>query len=155
MSVPPEGAPEPGGERPPGSPWAPPGAQPPPAWGQQPPAYGQPTWGQQPGAYGQPPWPPPRRGLPGWAWAVIVLAVVGVLGLVAVVGLLTVGLLAGPSSYGDDPALDRLHDACAEGDMNACDDLFYESPPFSDYEEFGDTCGGRREPATSCAEEGP
>ena len=28
------------------------------------------------------------------------------------------------SSYGDDPVLDALYDACADGDSTACDDLF-------------------------------
>ncbi|MFN2345594.1 MAG: hypothetical protein ABR616_07750 [Dermatophilaceae bacterium] len=39
-------------------------------------------------------------------------------------------------SYGSDPALDRLQDDCAAGDMDACDDLFWESPYGSDYEAF-------------------
>lgn len=46
------------------------------------------------------------------------------------------------TTYGDDPYLDGLWDACAGGDMVACDDLFMESPFGSEYEEFGDTCGG-------------
>lgn len=47
-----------------------------------------------------------------------------------------------PMSYGDDPELDDLYDACDEGDLQACDDLFFDSPFGSEYEEFGDTCGG-------------
>jgi len=48
-----------------------------------------------------------------------------------------------PQGYGDDPELDALYDACADGDGGACDDLYYQSPFGSDYEEFGNTCGGR------------
>ncbi len=56
-------------------------------------------------------------------------------------------------SYGDDPELDALHDRCADGDGQACDDLFYQSPLGSEYEEFGNTCGGRGFEA-SCADAG-
>ena len=48
----------------------------------------------------------------------------------------------GPQAYGDDAELDVLY-ACADGDGQACDDLYYQSPFGSDYEEFGNTCGGR------------
>ena len=58
-------------------------------------------------------------------------------------GDLTDGLEGGPQSYGDDAELDALHDACAGGDGQACDDLFYQSPSGSEYEDFGNTCGGR------------
>ena len=44
-------------------------------------------------------------------------------------------------AYGDDPFLDALHDDCAAGDMQACDDLYWQSPIGSQYEAFGDTCG--------------
>ena len=50
---------------------------------------------------------------------------------------------SGAQSYGDDPELDALYDACAAGDGDACDDLYYQSPFGSEYEEFGNTCGGR------------
>jgi hypothetical protein len=56
-----------------------------------------------------------------------------------------------PNAYGDDPYLDGLWDACAGGDMQACDDLFMESPFDSEYETFGDTCGGRTDGSTFCA----
>lgn len=41
-----------------------------------------------------------------------------------------------------DPVLDELYDRCDGGDMQACDDLFVEAPLDSEYETFGDTCGG-------------
>ena len=59
------------------------------------------------------------------------------------------------SSYGDDPVLDALYDACADGDMTACDDLFWDSPIDSEYEDFGQTCGGlftEADAPFSCAE---
>lgn len=53
-----------------------------------------------------------------------------------------------PDSYGSDAALDALWDACEGGDMAACDNLFMDSPIDSEYETFGDTCGGRQEAGT-------
>jgi hypothetical protein len=47
----------------------------------------------------------------------------------------------GPFDYGDDAALDRLWDQCERGNMNKCDDLFFESPENSEYEWWGATCG--------------
>ena len=48
-----------------------------------------------------------------------------------------------PGPLGPDPVLDAYADNCFAGEMQACDDLFYESPPMSAYEEYGVTCGGR------------
>ena len=45
--------------------------------------------------------------------------------------------------YGDDLALDALWDGCADGDDQACDDLYWGSPYLSGYEDFAVTCGGR------------
>lgn len=53
-------------------------------------------------------------------------------------------------SYGSDPDLDALYDDCASGDYQACDDLFFQSPSDSEYEQFGDTCGDRNEPSGTC-----
>lgn len=46
-------------------------------------------------------------------------------------------------TYGDDPELDALWDACDAGDGDACDTLFLRSPFGSEYERFGQSCGGR------------
>jgi len=46
------------------------------------------------------------------------------------------------SSYGDDPELDALWDACEAGDDVACDDLYWESPLGSEYESFAQENGG-------------
>ncbi|MGY6500536.1 MAG: DUF2510 domain-containing protein [Acidimicrobiales bacterium] len=51
-------------------------------------------------------------------------------------------------TYGDDPALDALWDACEGGDFDACDDLYFSAPLGSGYETFGDTCGGRQPEGT-------
>lgn len=48
-----------------------------------------------------------------------------------------------PCDYGDDPELDRLWDACAQGDGSACDRLYYDSAFDTRYEQFGNTCGDR------------
>ena len=59
-----------------------------------------------------------------------------------------------PGELGPDPVLDEYADACFAGDHQACDDLLYESPPLSEYEEYGSTCGGRVKPfeVASCTE---
>ncbi len=59
--------------------------------------------------------------------------------------------LDGPCDYGDDAALDALWDACEGGAGEACDDLFFDSPLGSRYEQFGNTCGDRGV-EISCAE---
>jgi hypothetical protein len=48
-----------------------------------------------------------------------------------------------PPVTGPDQTLNAYAQACFEGDHQSCDDLFYESPPLSDHEEYGATCGGR------------
>ena len=60
-----------------------------------------------------------------------------------------------PSSYGDDPSLDALWDACAGGDMTSCDDLYFAAPIGSEYETFGSTCGNTTEAGASCAASAP
>ncbi|WP_084039402.1 DUF4190 domain-containing protein [Demequina sp. NBRC 110053] len=51
-------------------------------------------------------------------------------------------------TYGDDPALDALWDACEAGDDPACDDLYEQAEWNSGYEAFGDACGGRGRPVS-------
>jgi hypothetical protein len=48
-----------------------------------------------------------------------------------------------PFAIGDDPELDDLTVACSEGDLGACDDLYVQSPIDTNYEDYGNTCGGR------------
>ena len=59
-----------------------------------------------------------------------------------------------PGDLGPDPVLDAYADNCFTGDLQACDDLYYESPPLSDYESYGWSCGGRVKAYTvdSCTE---
>ncbi len=47
------------------------------------------------------------------------------------------------ANFGDDPEMDALWTSCEEGDMEACDDLYYSTSLGSEYEEFGGTCGNR------------
>lgn len=53
-----------------------------------------------------------------------------------------------PVRLGNDPQLDLLAEDCYGGDMDACDDLYFESPEHSAYETYGDTCGGRQPEGT-------
>jgi hypothetical protein len=48
-----------------------------------------------------------------------------------------------PGELGPDPVLDAYAQGCFDGDLQSCDDLFVESPPLSQYEEYATTCGGR------------
>ncbi len=57
---------------------------------------------------------------------------------------------SGAVTYGDDPVLDGLSDRCVSGDMAACDELWWMSPPGSEYETFGDTCGNRTKGGNWC-----
>ena len=54
------------------------------------------------------------------------------------------GVAVTPGAIGSDPFLDDLHQLCGDGDFAACDDLFFDAPLDSEYEAFGDTCGGRQ-----------
>jgi hypothetical protein len=53
-----------------------------------------------------------------------------------------------PTGLGDDPVLDALAQACYDGDMEACDDLFDRAPIGSPYMTYGDTCAGRQPAGT-------
>jgi hypothetical protein len=48
-----------------------------------------------------------------------------------------------PDGLGDDPELNQLADACYQGEMQSCDDLFDSSDFGSDYETYGGSCAGR------------
>jgi hypothetical protein len=41
-----------------------------------------------------------------------------------------------PNTYGDDRFFDRLWDQCDDGDLDACEELFWESPVGSEYESY-------------------
>jgi hypothetical protein len=43
-----------------------------------------------------------------------------------------------PYRYGDDPYYDALWDSCEADDIDACEDLYWESPKGSEYKRFGD-----------------
>jgi hypothetical protein len=96
-----------------------------------------------------PPVPPVRRGTPGWVWGVVAAGVALFVALVLGGGWLL--LTSGPQAYGESARLDALWDACDRGDLGACDRLYYESPFFSEYEDFGATCGGRTDGTSDCA----
>ena len=49
-----------------------------------------------------------------------------------------------PDGLGDDAELDEYAEECYDGDMEACDDLYQESPRSSAYELYGGTCAGRQ-----------
>ena len=61
-------------------------------------------------------------------------------------------------TYGDVASLDALWEGCEAGAGGAaswaadCDLLFVLAPVDSDYEAFGDSCGGRNEPSDWCEE---
>ena len=105
------------------------------------PAGHQPVSGTPMDAYGyQLPEPSGRR--VGLVVAIAVAAVL-IVGALVFAASSIFGAVGDDSTYGDDPYLDRLWDACEAGDGQACDDLYLESPLGSGYEEFGDTCGDR------------
>ncbi|WP_436694845.1 hypothetical protein [Geodermatophilus sp. CPCC 205506] len=58
-----------------------------------------------------------------------------------------------PGALGDDPVLDGLADACFEADWAACDTLYFDSEIGSEYESYGETCGGRNEPVAGGCQE--
>lgn len=80
----------------------------------------------------------------------------GVLGMLQVVGLLGVLLVRSvedsfggfeEGGFGVVEDLGALRERCADGDMVACDDLYFGSPIDSSEEAFGETCGDRNPPA--------
>ena len=53
-----------------------------------------------------------------------------------------------PTGLGSDPALDAQAQQCYDGDMAACDDLFFAADADSAYERYADTCAGRQPEGT-------
>lgn len=80
----------------------------------------------------------------------VALAVVGGVAVLALVGLSADEI----SRVADaDPGrLAELRSGCDAGDMQACDDLFLESPFDSEDEAYGDSCGGRNDPSGWCVD---
>lgn len=130
--------------------------------------YGAAPPGGAPGApYGGPGGPygaPPKKKSLAWLWILL-----GVLGLLIVGGIIAAVMFfrtvanelddvlptsnSDAYTYGDDATLDGLWDACEGGDMEACDNLFRESPLGSEYEDFGNTCGNRTDGGRYCVDE--
>jgi hypothetical protein len=148
-----------------GTPQAPGAYGAPPAGGGYAPPPGGPYGGPPGSPYGAPMGGPPKKRSLAWLWILL-----GILGVLIVGGVLlfvfvfnrvsnivedlpTVfgSINSDAQSYGDDPELDALWDACEGGDMQACDDLYFQSPVGSEYEDFGDTCGNRQAPGEYCA----
>ncbi len=50
--------------------------------------------------------------------------------------------VGGDGTYGSDPELDVLQDQCVAGDQAACEDLYLQSPPGSEYESTAEANGG-------------
>lgn len=148
------------------------GQQPAPGAAQPAPGYGAPgAPGYGPTPPGQPPQgaytpgyagTPPKKSRAGLVIGIIVgiIVLVGLMIFLLVkfvfdrandaIGGITDELsIASAMEYGDNAYLDGLYDRCADGDWEACDDLYRESNPASEYRAFGDTCGGAWESGTT------
>jgi hypothetical protein len=51
-----------------------------------------------------------------------------------------------PGELGPDPLMDSYAQDCFAGTLQSCDDLYFQSTPFSEYERYASTCGGRVKP---------
>jgi hypothetical protein len=81
------------------------------------------------------------------------LALTGlILGALELVAIVVVSIAVATAVVSHNNLVDSLRDDCAAGVMQACDDLYDESPVGSDDEEFGWTCGGRTEGSYSCVD---
>jgi hypothetical protein len=127
------------------------------------PGYGTPPGATAPG-YGYAGTPPTSGSNKKALW--IILGIVGGLILLGIIAAVVIGLVfrnavdnlpedlrGDNTTYGSDAELDALYDRCGDEDWQACDDLFQQAPIGSEYEEYGDTCGGRTEGGTLCTEE--
>lgn len=54
-----------------------------------------------------------------------------------------------PGDRDHDPRYAGLAAGCRDGDMAACDDLYWDTPVGDPYETYGSTCGGRLDDGTS------
>ena len=106
--------------------------------------------------------PPPSAGTTSRSSSRVLWWILGGAGALAVLGVLAVVMLLRSADLGLGD-LDRvgtgsaerlgiLYDGCDAGDMQACDDLYLESPVGSPEEEFGDTCGNRNDPSGWCVD---
>ncbi|CAN5730433.1 hypothetical protein BH24ACT3_BH24ACT3_07650 [soil metagenome] len=50
-----------------------------------------------------------------------------------------------PIRLGNNRAFDRLADDCFDGDLEACDELYLQTPVGSRYEAYGGSCAGRQD----------
>ncbi len=84
-----------------------------------------------------------RRGRPGRMAAVTAM----VLGVLETAFFLIISVMALQTSshntFGDDARLDALWRTCEAGGPQGCDELQRLAPAGTEYERFGDTCGGR------------
>ncbi|MGY1747027.1 hypothetical protein [Blastococcus sp. SYSU D00695] len=53
-----------------------------------------------------------------------------------------------PTGLGDDPSLNAQAQACYDGDMRACDDLYFATESGSPYRGYADSCAGRQPEGT-------
>ncbi|WP_448642595.1 hypothetical protein [Geodermatophilus sp. URMC 63] len=53
-----------------------------------------------------------------------------------------------PTGLGSDRVLDARAQDCYDGDMAACDDLYFAADVDSAYESYADTCAGRQPEGT-------
>ena len=154
------------------------GATPPPPPSATPPASSAvPTFVNPPDTVPPPP-PPLRPGTPaagGWQPSTPVAStstsnsskkvlwwVLGGVGVLAVLGVVAVTMFLRSADLGlgdleqigsgSPERLAGLYAACDGGDMQACDDLYLESPVESPEEAFGDSCGNRNTPSGWCVD---
>jgi hypothetical protein len=80
----------------------------------------------------------------GFAIAGIVLGSLEILAAIAI----GIAIFIGVSAHNE--RMDELRSGCESGEMSACDDLYQESTPGSDDEDFGWTCGDRTEGGAGC-----
>lgn len=110
-----------------------------------------------------PPMPPPGRPpVPTQATSggtKTLLWVLGGFGVLAIIGVAAVAFLlvngaddVSRIASGSAERLEVLYENCDQGDMQACDDLYLESPFDSAEEAFGDSCGNRNDPAGWCVD---